>query len=70
MKKQTVNKNSQALFDLMDEVGKLEPDRKLIKNLCEKADVAYEEDIIQLMTKVLVAASHVKSNTNKTSLEV
>lgn len=67
--KKNETENSKALFELMHEVGKTQPDHKILKTLCDKANIVYEKDIIQLMAKILIEASHIKTNSPKTSVE-
>ena len=69
MKKVPSQQNSQALYNLMHELGKARPDHKIIQSLCEQANIVYDTDIIQLMAKVLVASSHIRPNKMKTEAE-
>lgn len=66
MHKNKVQNNLDNIYGLINELSSQNPDSKVLKTLCSDAGVAYESDLVELMSKVLIISSSVSQLGTKT----
>ena len=59
MQKNKVQNELDSIYELINQLSRQNPESKVLKTLCADAGIAYESDLVELMSKVLVIASSV-----------